>query len=99
MESKLPWNGQISLNLDLPSQREFNLHLRIPSWSEATSLKINGEAIHLTDPSTTNSNQTASGYIQTAPGYDPFLSRYLTLKRTWHSGDHIELEFDMSIQI
>jgi len=99
MASELPGDGRVSLSLNLPTHREFSLHLRIPSWSEATSLKVNGEAIPLINPSSTISDQAASGHNLTGSGHNPAQSWYQALKRTWHPGDRIEIEFDMSIRI
>lgn len=39
----MPWQGETAITLTPEHPEEFTLHLRIPSWSVATSLQINGE--------------------------------------------------------
>jgi len=39
-----PWDGSVTLELKEMPKQPFTLHLRIPSWVEHASLKINGKA-------------------------------------------------------
>ena len=43
-QTSYPASGAISLTIEPEQDKEFPLDLRIPSWSELTSLSINGEA-------------------------------------------------------
>ncbi len=46
-DSKLPWEGKVCLNLELPSEIEFTLALRIPVWCSCPTVKINGTAVDI----------------------------------------------------
>jgi DUF1680 family protein len=35
IESGLPWNGQVKIHIKPEIQKEFNVHLRMPSWSSS----------------------------------------------------------------
>jgi len=43
IETDYPLNGEITINLALDTPEKFTLRLRIPEWSLATSLRVNGE--------------------------------------------------------
>lgn len=44
-QTRYPGNGDILLTLDLERAEEFALHLRIPVWSENTTITVNGKAL------------------------------------------------------
>jgi DUF1680 family protein len=86
IHSELPFTGSMTIDLNLPSARTFALHLRLPSWSLNPQVKVNHPAVE-TVPS-------APVLPPTAQGYDPRLSRFLTLRREWQPGDRLELTLD-----
>jgi len=90
--SSLPWEGKVSLHLDPEMPSEFTLHLRIPSWAAKINMAINGLL------STPPIESTQDG-IGTASGYDPRQACYMSISRTWSSGDTIDLKFEMSITL
>lgn len=49
-QTSYPANGDIELTLDLEQAEEFTLYLRIPVWSQNTTIKLNGK--ELQNPST-----------------------------------------------
>ena len=100
IESGLPWNGKIRIQIEPSTAAEFNIYLRIPSWvsngKESSSIKVNGETPNLPiHPLPFISNPTEP----TAQGYDPRLSLYLPIQRLWSPGDLIKLDFDMPITL
>ncbi len=92
VESGLPWDGRVTIRLEPESTADFSLHLRIPSWAKAYTLKINGEQ-------TVSPQMTGSPSPPTASGYSPNLARTIQLTRTWSPGDTLSLEFSMEINI
>jgi len=42
-----PWDGGIDINIDADAPNRFTLHLRIPGWSQAAALSVNGEKLDL----------------------------------------------------
>jgi len=93
IRSELPWAGRVKITVDTSVPSEFILNLRLPSWceSESTRITCNGEFFPVTPVPEQNEI--------TASGYDPRESRWLNLKRIWNSGDVVELNFDMPIQL
>jgi DUF1680 family protein len=90
LESSLPWEGKIRITLQPEQPADFTLHLRIPSWAGNTSLKVNGSAVAVPE-------KTAVPLPPPASGYDPRLSRYVSLQRCWSPEDTVDLEFEMPI--
>ena len=43
-ETNYPSNGKIKITVNLEESETFNLSLRIPTWSESTSIKVNGQS-------------------------------------------------------
>jgi len=43
--TQYPWNGRVTIQIEEAPQQEFALMLRIPSWAEDTSVRINGKPI------------------------------------------------------
>lgn len=87
MDSKLPWEGRVSLEVREAPGSEAAIRLRIPSWSHKTSVGINGETQLVNSHSWQKVNPTASGF-------DPRLATWHEIRRTWKAGDRIELELE-----
>ncbi len=45
MNSDMPWNGNVSIELSMSEDTEFNLYLRMPYWSDSAKVKIGGVEI------------------------------------------------------
>jgi len=92
METGLPWGGKTTIKIISKSATAFTLHLRVPSWINGLSLKVNDEQIPNSPPPT-------KLQVQTASGYNPSDSWYISIKRSWNSGDVVLIEFCMEIRI
>ena len=92
VSSGLPWTGKVSIRLEPDESREFALNLRVPSWSDGFSLRVNGEPIQVDHPPPNSGRQTASGY-------HPSTAWYLTILRSWSPDDLIDIEFKMDIHL
>ena len=46
-DTRYPWDGQITLTLNLEKPRTFALHLRVPGWCKGATLKVNGADVPL----------------------------------------------------
>jgi DUF1680 family protein len=94
MQSSLPWHGTVSVALGLEEPSDFTLHLRIPSWATAISVRINNQPfVTPLSPSGSHSNSP----LPPASGYDPSLAFFLPIRRAWSPGDIVNLEFETSI--
>jgi DUF1680 family protein len=90
LESGLPWEGKVRIILQPDQPVDFALHLRIPSWAGHTSLKVNGSPVDVPGERNIPLPPPASGY-------DPRLSRFITLQRRWSPADTVDLEFEMPV--
>ena len=100
IDSQLPFDGCVTVQLDPVSESKFRVNLRIPSWclaipggSQASGCKvsINGTAYPFQTP------PYPAGQI--ANGFDPRGSFFLPISRSWSPGDMIKLEFDMPVML
>jgi hypothetical protein len=66
-----PFDGKISVKLELQRSEAFPLRLRIPAWVTGASVTVGEQEQH------------------------PVAGRFLELKRTWNSGDSVEIHFVM----
>jgi uncharacterized protein len=76
-ETKFPDDHTTSLTITTGKPVPAAIRLRIPSWTSAARVKLNGRALEAT----------------AEPG------SYLTLDRTWKTGDRIELEMPMHLSV
>jgi len=90
MRSGLPFFNHVSLTLHPPSPTRINLNLRHPSWSPQIKVLNNNTPI--------NTFSTEDSLINTASGYDPRQSSWISLDRIWLPGDTINLAFSMPIK-
>jgi DUF1680 family protein len=94
VETGLPWQGNLRIEVAPPEPQESSLHLRVPSWALSVEAKINGEWLQISEKILSR-EQTEP----TASGYDPRTSRFWTIQRTWTPGDVVEIDFNMSIHV
>jgi DUF1680 family protein len=74
-ETDYPRGNAVRLKVGTAAPSKLALRLRIPHWSAATQVRLNGRAV--------------SGVKA---------GSYLSLDRTWQTGDTIDVEFDFSLQ-
>lgn len=92
IETGFPWQGNVRIVVTPGETQAFSLHLRIPSWTKDTLLRINNEGHDFPTADPVDNEQTASGY-------DPRISRFFDIQRNWSSGDLVEIDFNMDIQL
>ncbi|CAH1190624.1 Non-reducing end beta-L-arabinofuranosidase [Paenibacillus auburnensis] len=49
LESHFPWEGKISMKVNPEQSGDFGIALRIPSWSVGAEIRVNGEAVNVTE--------------------------------------------------
>lgn len=82
-ETKYPFEDQVVLTIHSSKPVNFPLYLRIPSWCEAPSVKINGKEIRIPD--------TSAIAIESAG--------YLKINNKWKEGDKITLKLPMQLKL
>jgi hypothetical protein len=88
LQSELPWDPLVRIQVDPPTSTEFTLHLRIPSWGTPAGLFLNKHPLSL---------PPVPAFDTTASGFDPRQAKFIPLHRTWSPGDTLELRFAMPI--
>ncbi|MBN2116263.1 MAG: glycoside hydrolase family 127 protein [Anaerolineales bacterium] len=112
IESGLPWNGKVLIQIDPQEKRKFKLHVRIPSWDPTGRIQMHEPA---GEQMAGNSEEHFGHSIKnlglytsleykykqqgTASGYDPRLGWFSFVDRTWSPGDILEINFDMKIKL
>ncbi len=74
VSTSYPKGGTVTVMPELSSPEAFDITLRIPAWSNATTLTLNRETL-------------------------PCECGYLTLSRTWKTGDTLTLSLDMQTRV
>ncbi len=88
-QTKYPWDGDITINIDKNSAGAFALKLRIPGW--VTGQVIPSDLYQYTDG-------IRLGYTVSVNGESvksDLLNGYFVINRKWKKGDRIQLHFDM----
>jgi uncharacterized protein len=91
LDSGLPYTGQVAIELNPRTRAEFTLQLRLPAWSTAVRVTVNGEPVEV--PAAVLERQPAAG------GYDPRTARFLPIRRAWSKGDRVEIDFELAIRL
>ena len=99
METGFPDGDNAKITLAMPSSKEFTIAVRRPVWAgDAFVIKVNGEEIG--QPVLASLRDLAAGGRGGAPGMEAAqASSYVELKRTWKSGDAIELTMPKSLRL
>jgi DUF1680 family protein len=92
IKTRLPWQGNVWIEVTPRESQEFSLHARIPSWAQDASLRVNDERQDFPAADLADRKQTASGY-------DPRTSRFYKIQRVWSPGDVVEIDFNTGIQL
>jgi DUF1680 family protein len=89
-----PWQGSVKISIEVARPSEFELHIRIPGWSQGPSAA---------DDLYTASNRPESGAARltvngTAIAKPEIVHGYARVHRRWKSGDVVQLNLDMPVQ-
>lgn len=108
VDTDFPEGESVKLTLTLDAPKEFTLALRRPYWvDDGFSMKANGEIVPGDQPVRSvpvrGSQETPDGVTTNARGratyQPPKCGSYLELKRTWKSGDTIELTLPKTLRL
>ncbi len=99
METGFPDGDSATLTVNLPSAKEFTLHLRRPSWAgDHFTVKVNGAAVEI-PPLATLRAGAAGGRALGNEDSIPLAGSYIDITRTWKSGDKVEIALPKSVQL
>jgi DUF1680 family protein len=103
-QTDFPDGDTATLKLTLRSPRDFTLAVRRPGWAgDAFAIRVNGSAVDVAPaliagpPSGRGGGPGARAAAATDPSVRP--SSYVELKRTWKTGDTVELYLPKSLRL
>lgn len=99
METGFPEGETAKLTMAMPKASAFTLAVRRPSWAgDGFTVKVNGAAVEV-PPSSSLRPGGAGGRLMGGEDSQPLASSYVELKRTWQSGDTVELTLPKSLHL
>jgi hypothetical protein len=100
VESALPWQGTVRIQLLPQSPVALTLYLRIPSWADGAHIRVNGQALQpVRPPEDAGAGRSTDKTEEPASGYSPYRAYYFPISRTWSPGDVVEIEFPIEIAV
>jgi DUF1680 family protein len=102
MDTDFPEGESAKLTLTLETPKEFTLALRRPWWvGEGFTVKVNGEAVEDATKQTPSAGAPGRprGNRRGVESSLPPCSSYVELKRTWKSGDIVELTLPKTLRV
>jgi DUF1680 family protein len=101
METGFPDGDSATISLAMPSPKALTLAIRRPVWAgDGFAIKVNGMRVE--QPPLASLFDANAGGRGAAPGNEATLrqaSSYVELKRTWKTGDTIELSLPKSLRL
>lgn len=94
-KTEYPNDGAISLNIEPQRPSKFRLHLRIPTWAQGEQF-VPGELYRYVNSSSMSFKVKLNG---NAVEENTLKNGFLVIEREWKSGDRIELNLPMPIQV
>lgn len=91
-ETRYPWDGRVRVTLDMQSDTDFALHLRIPGWALGSVLP--GDLYSFSDEARDRPTVLLNGREQALE----LENGYLVLDRSWRAGDVVELDLPMPVR-
>lgn len=82
--SDYPLQGSVNLQIVQAPSEIYTIGLRIPAWCSRASIKVNSKLVSDSNPQGSNSDPKGT---------------FVSLSRQWRSGDQIELQLEMPIQL
>lgn len=92
METNYPWEGKVKLKFDTELEQEFNLHIRVPGWSQ--NEPVPGDLYNYENKLSPEVDITVNGKkilfgIQNG---------YIILNKKWKAGDVVEMTLPMNVR-
>ncbi len=90
-QTRYPWDGNVKLTVNPEAAAEFTVHVRIPGW--ARGKPVPGDLYRYAENEVPAFSMKLNGN-EVSPALE---KGYAVLRRTWKSGDTIELDLPMPI--
>jgi len=99
MDTDFPDGGSAKITLAVPKPAAFTLAVRRPSWAgDGFTVKVNGTSVDV-PPLASLRAGSAGGRVVGNEDATPQPSSFVELKRTWKSGDVVELTLPKSLHL
>jgi DUF1680 family protein len=99
MDTSFPEGDSATIRLALPTPKSFTLAVRRPSWAgDDFGIRVNGQSIDQPRIAALRAGPAGGRDVPIdRPAIQP--STYLNLRRTWKSGDTVEITFRKSVRL
>ena len=91
-QTRYPWDGTVRLVVHPESAAEFGLNVRIPAW--AVERPVPGDLYQYVE----NQGNAVTIYINGSAVTPEVVQGYARLRRTWESGDTVEVNFPLPVR-
>jgi hypothetical protein len=91
-QTHYPWDGAVKLVVEPEKEREFAIHVRIPGW--ARNIPVAGDLYRYLEPRLDPIGLSVNG----TPVQLDFDKGFARIRRSWKSGDIIELSLPMVVR-
>ncbi|MCH8823514.1 MAG: glycoside hydrolase family 127 protein [Planctomycetes bacterium] len=96
-QTNYPWDGKISITVEIESEDEFAILLRIPGWARG---EVIASDLYSFVTNEQNHSQQITISVNGSAIVKPKIERgYARIKRTWTSGDVITLNLPMPVRL
>jgi hypothetical protein len=89
VESGLPWESRVTVEVTAAAPIAATVQMRIPSWTDPPRMRCDGAPVPLPAP---------PAPVATASGYSPYASYYVAVRRCWSGRSRIEMDLSLPIR-
>jgi DUF1680 family protein len=105
--TEYPWSGRVRITIEESPEKEFSFRLRIPGWATSSVVRINNRPVSVGQafqPAGSPNFRVRSSELAIARSPGPAGEKacpagYMELQRRWKSGDVIDLDLPMPVQM
>ncbi len=91
-QTEYPWDGRIVLTINPEKSARFTVKLRLPGWANNKPLPSDLYSVINSTPNSVELKLNDEAQNMT------LVNGFITLTRTWHAGDKVEVQLPMSVQ-
>jgi uncharacterized protein len=91
-ETRYPWDGEVVITIDKPTDNKFGLKIRIPGWAQNQA--VPSDLYQFVD----QVNEKYSIKLNGREKSPEVVNGYVVVKNNWKQGDQVEINFPMPVR-